>query len=91
MSKKAKIRELFEQAGFNYHIEFMKALQDVDPQTKIEALVSVAPYFMERLKESSETDDSIDVTPKPKQLSKASDLELLKLMDGKPNKKTNRK
>lgn len=89
-TKLAKIRELFRADGFEFHREFMKALQDADPQTRLEALVSVAPFFMERLRPEPEVDNkAVDVTPAtPKQIKNASEAELLKALSaaGKSNK-----
>lgn len=80
-----RMRELFKKAGFDYQTEFIKALQEADPQTKLEALVSVAPFFMERLRAEPEIEDqSIDITPdEPKQLKSMTNDELLKLVNGK--------
>lgn len=79
----AKMRELFKASGFDYHKEFMLALKDADPQTRLEALVSVAPFFMERLRpEPEETPPAKDVTPtNSPRLAKASEAELLKALE----------
>lgn len=78
----AKMRELFKASGFDYHKEFMLALKDADPQTRLEALVSVAPFFMERLRpEPEEPPSAKDVTPTSPKLAKASESELLKALE----------
>lgn len=79
----AKMRELFKASGFDYHKEFMLALKDADPQTRLEALVSVAPFFMERLRpEPEEAPSAKDVTPKtPAKLSKATEAELIRQLE----------
>jgi len=81
----AKMRDLFRSEGFNFHKEFIKALEQADPQTKLEALVSVAPFFMERLRPEPEVEETAkDVTPEPpKSIAKASDAELLKVLESR--------
>lgn len=83
----AKMRDLFRSEGFDFHKEFIKALEKADPQTRLEALVSVAPFFMERLRvEPEEEEPPKDVTPRtPDRVSKASDQQLIEaLKSGKP-------
>lgn len=65
-TSKARMREVFAKKGFDFANEFMKALQHVDDRTRLEALVSVAPYFMERLRPEAEVEQvpAKDVTPK---------------------------
>lgn len=79
----AKMRELFKASGFDYHKEFILALKDADPQTRLEALVSVAPFFMERLRpEPEEAPSQKDITPPGSpRLAKASEAELLKALE----------
>lgn len=50
-----RMRDRFEAEGFNFVAEVRQALQDVtDPVPKLDALVRLAPYFMQRLREESE-------------------------------------
>lgn len=44
-----KIKVKFLRAGFEFHQEFMNALEQVDAKTKLEALVAIAPYFLEKM------------------------------------------
>jgi hypothetical protein len=86
-----KIQKLFEQAGFDFHREFMEALSMVDPRTKVEALVAIAPYFMAKMpklelpKPPPEPTSPKDITPA---LEKASSEDLIKLLQSGP--KTNK-
>lgn len=53
------MRDRFEKAGFNFVDEVMTTLANVtDPIPKLDALVKLAPYFMQRLREESEDKDT---------------------------------
>lgn len=79
----AKMRDLFKSEGFDFHKEFIIALKNADPITRLEALVSVAPFFMERLRPEPETEElPKDVTPEiPKKIADASDAQLMKALE----------
>jgi hypothetical protein len=50
-----RMRDRFEAAGFDYVKEVMRALGEMnDAVPKLDALVKLAPYFMQRLREESE-------------------------------------
>lgn len=66
------LREKFAEAGFDFVAETMRALKEVGlPESRLEALVRLAPYFMTRLKEEEvslsdlpvDTEDELDLMP----------------------------
>ena len=76
-----KIQKQLERGGFSWSAEFIEALQLVDPRTKIEALIAIAPYVMAKmptLKENT-SPDAIDVSA-PKQLAEADTDSLIRLL-----------
>lgn len=89
-----EIQRRFNEAGFNFEEEFMRALELVDPRTKLEALVAMAPYFMARIPqikpiEPEDPKKQIEAT-KPARLEQASSDELMKLLSsGKYPNSTN--
>lgn len=62
-----RVRDLFLAKGFNFADQVMDAFSQVQsPAERLEFLLRLAPYFMQRLREESEetpTPDPIDVTP----------------------------
>ena len=57
-----RMRDRFEGAGFDFVREVMTTLKKVDdPIPKLDALVRLAPYFMQRLREETEATPTPDV------------------------------
>jgi len=84
----SKIKLAFLRDGFLFHKEFMDALAQVSPEKKLDALVAIAPFFLEKLgtprkreeKETRNIRPLLDVGTAP--VSDSTAAELSKLLAG---------
>lgn len=58
-SKLVRLRDKFEQKGFDFVDQVMQTLEQAStPDIKLDALVKLAPYFMQRLRQEEERPDA---------------------------------
>jgi hypothetical protein len=77
-----RLREVFAAEGFDFVSEVMETLEDMrSPEARMKALLKLAPYFMQRLRQEEEAAGGAlgELIPDEKEVSNE---ELLKVVKG---------